>query len=175
METQKVEAICKHLSVVTLQAIRKKILRVPPDVYTYGVGEALIFWVADWLTGLQIIATDQVRLLIEEFAGNIITFGKALEEALAQEQLSVGPPVPKSMRLPMCKIGFLDRWQACMDGRDTFLDLKTGEVVPAIDRRPLETIAYNLTALYIRYTDLMHIEDIRATNDTRVKERGQHD
>lgn len=167
MLVQKVEAVCKHLSPVTMQAIRRKILQVPPEAENYSIGEALVFWTADWLTGVQIVAPDQVRLLIEEFAADIRKFGAALTEALKVPHS--GPPAHRVMRLPSAKIGFLDRWQACMDGRNTFLDLKTGEIVPVIDRRPLETIGYNLTALFIRYSDLMHIEELKTTSEQQAR------
>ena len=166
MQPQKVEAVCKHLSPVTLQAIRKKVLQVPDDCVEYTVGSALVFWVADWLTGLQILAADQVRLLIEEFSPDIIKFGVELEGALKIRSEDFRRP--RIMQLPCAKIGFLDRWQACMDGRDTFLDLKTGKSVPAIERRPLETIAYNLTALYLRYSNLMHVDDINQQRDKEM-------
>jgi hypothetical protein len=41
----------------------------------------------------------------------------------------------------------------CLDGSDDFLDLTTGEVVKGIKTMPLESIVYNLTMLYIKYSD----------------------
>lgn len=135
---QLVEAGCIELSPIFKQALKNKILKVPPGD-EYSAGEALVFWTADWLAGLKLVSADQLRLLMEELGQKVREFGDGLGD-------KADKPNP-----PSAKIGFLDRRYVCLDQYDKFLDLQTGEQIQAADKWPMETIAYNLTLLFMRY------------------------
>jgi hypothetical protein len=131
-------------------AIRTKILKHNRLVEEYNFGEALVFWLGDVLAGTHFVSPDQQRLVLEEFCDGICEFGKALGKDL---DTVLGRGMAEIKRLPVCKIGFLDRKLVCMDGQAFFLDITTGEKVPATDHMPLETLAYNLTTLSVRYNN----------------------
>jgi hypothetical protein len=149
MDAEAAEAICSRLSPLLKNTIRSKLLKAElPCQYTDG--EALLFWFADWMSGLKLVQPDQLRLVLETLAQQIISFGNAVGAAMVALD---GPRSIKGMRdLPVCKVGFLDREYVCMDGWDKFLELRTGETPPATNNMPVETIAYNLTSIFVRYT-----------------------
>lgn len=146
MKSTDVESICQYLPALLKKSIRKTLLKYekPPELYSSG--EALLLWAADWLTGTNIIKQDQLWTLLEEFSARIIEFGTVhLDKALITNQ-SI-----KNKSLPVCKLGFLDRNLACIDGCDKFINLTTGNVVSITNNWPIETIGFNLTALYLQY------------------------
>jgi hypothetical protein len=153
MEPGRVEGICQHLSAAVGAHIKYQILKTT-EPRNYTVGEALLFWLADWFTRINLLKQEQLIRLLDNFAPSIINFGAELEVALLRGNSARS--IKSALKLPMCKLGFLDRRVACMDGRDTFLDLETGESFPAKDRLPLETLAYNLTSLFVRYRTQMN-------------------
>ncbi len=106
------------------------------------------------MTRSNLLKTEQVWLLLDEYGGAISNFGSNF---LGDESLWVmSPKGNKAKKLPVCKLGFLDRKIVCMDGCDTFLDLETGNKQPVADLMPMETITYNLTAVFTRYHAQAH-------------------
>lgn len=152
-----VENTATSLSPLLVNIIKKRIIKTEASCMLYTHGEALLFWLADWLTLIKLLKPDQLQLLIEEFAPTITTFGTQLQKAEEDTPIDSLAQVKK---LPTCKVGFLDRRIACIDGRDTFLDLETGDTFPAVDRLPLETIGYNLTTLFLRYQNQMRVRSV---------------
>ncbi len=144
-----VENICSSLSPLLKNTIRNKILKLEEPATEYTCGEALVIWTADWLSRVMLLSADQLRLVLEEFVDNIIKAG----DELGYHMYRTPPTKDQEARkkYPVCKLGFLDRKLVCMDGRDTFVDLTTGNKTKAINSQPLETVAYNLTTLFIRY------------------------
>lgn len=140
----RVEEVCKNLSPLFKQAIKKNILDLAPSDSYYTFGEALIFWTADFLVTTKLLQPEQLRAAIEEFAGELQMFGSLLAGFRSQTNI-------KNVKLPSCKLGVLDRKLICMDGKKVFLDITTGATMPAINKNPLETISYNLTVLAFRY------------------------
>jgi hypothetical protein len=152
MKPEQVEAICHSLSPLLRNTIRSKILNCQSLPTTYTFGEALTFWVGDMLIGSKLVTSEQLRVILEEFSGRIVHFGNELQDVWLKEKPR---GLPEYKKLPICKIGFLDRRLVCMDGQAFFLDLTTGTRVPAADNWPLETLAYNLTMLFVRYNTKM--------------------
>lgn len=150
MNAAQTENLCTHLSPLLKNIIRSKILKLKEPSKTYNFGQALIFFLADMLTGSKLVTQDQLRVLLEEFSDRIVDFGIKLEAAWKAAPVS---NLRSFKSLPVCKIGFLDRQLVCIDGQDTFLDLNSGERVPSTDNLPLEVIAYNLTTLHVRYNN----------------------
>lgn len=150
MDSDKVERLCSNLSQLLKQAIRYKILKheEPRTDIAYHPWEAFHFWLTDMLASTKLLQQEQLRLVVEEFSNDFKTFGLTLQTALKDQ---VVKSVDKIKKLPVCKLGILDRRFICLDGRETFLDIQTGLLVPAIDNWPLETIAYNLTTMFVLY------------------------
>jgi hypothetical protein len=160
MLQMQVEALCTNLLPLTKNLIRTKILKYdrPPKIYTFG--EAVVFWLGDLLTGSKLVTSEQLRLLLEEFSDQLIyKFGNALQTAWVTD-------AEKGMkRLPSCKIGFLDRQYVCMDGIDFFLNLTTGETTKAVGISALETVAYNLTTLFVRYQQRLNSKSVQVNSE----------
>ncbi len=169
LSVNKVEGACKSLSTLCKSAIRKKLLVNDPNIKLtpseYSFGEALVFWVIDWLTRVKLLNAEQLQLVIQEFTAKITQFGNQLE---TQENQARFKSYSGLLTLPMCKLGFLDRKLMCMDGYDQFLDLETGDLVPATDNKPLEVIGYNLTVLFMRYhTQANRVKSCSAEQDLK--------
>jgi len=104
-------------------------------------GVALLFWVADFLSGTKLLDQDRIRLWAETFATPVLMAGDIIEREWYRQN--------KLKQLPRVKIGFLDRLIATMDGSSVFLNLETGQVSSAMKNlRPKETIMYDLGVLY---------------------------
>lgn len=144
MNVARVEGICSHLSSLFMKTIRIKILDLQEPLSTYSFGEALTFWLADNLISTKLVQTDQMREILEEFGDRLLGFGVALEQAWVRGTKEL-------RKLPLCKIGILDRRLICMDGVPFFFDIVTGQKKPATDDWPLETVVYNLTTLFVMY------------------------
>lgn len=139
-----VEDLCKNLTPLLKTIIRTKVI-TSLEPHTYTSGEALVFWLFDWLMKIKIASDTKVRLIIETFYGIIRSFGDDLGHYdKSSEKI-----------LPVCKIGICDRHIVCVDVSNRFLDLDTGLVIESIKKQPLETITYNLTTLYTRYANAL--------------------
>lgn len=152
MKPESVEDICPSLSQLFKNTIRIKILGHKSLPTTYSFGEALVFWLGDMLLGTKLTTEEQMRVIFEEFHERIKSFGDTLQEVWLKDKPANFSAYKK---LPICKIGFLDRRFVCMDGQQFFLDLTTGDRIPAADNWPLETLVYNLTTLFVRYRTKM--------------------
>lgn len=142
MNAAQVEKLCDNLTDLIKHTIRTKILKpASPDEYSFH--EALVFWLADWLYGSKLLQVDQLRLILEEFLPDLEMFGNMLETVWRDKK--------DAAKLPVCKLGFLDRKLACMDNDTKFLDLYTGEKTTSTNKMPLEVISYNLTTLFVKY------------------------
>jgi len=152
-----VEALCNSLSQAFKQSIKRNAIKLPPGAERCSPGEALVFWLADWLMKARLLGPDELRLVIDDLAGDVKTFGDGLAGCN-----NLGGRI---LKLPTAKLVFLDRRHVCLDGRPLFVDLKTGAVAEAIDYKPLETIAYNLTGLYLRYSQALKSPNLEPSED----------
>jgi hypothetical protein len=144
----KAEVVCKNLSVQQKNLIRNKILpRDPDQAPFYMPGEALVFWLADWLIPTKLIKPEMFRSVLEEIRLDVSIFGNVLYRSLRDFK--------DNTKLPVCKLGFLDRRYVCIEGRDTFFDSEREETVTKLTQMPFETVSYNLTVLYLRYVKEM--------------------
>jgi hypothetical protein len=147
MNAAQIESSCSHLSSLLINTIRTKILKKTELPKQYTFGEALVFFMADLLLGNKLLTAEQLRVVLEEFQDRIMTFGLDLESAW---YVATPKGIDDLKRLPVCKLGILDRQLVCMDGCDFFVNVTSGERVPAVNNMPLELIAYNLTTLFVR-------------------------
>ena len=154
MLSEIVLAACRRLSPLMSGVLTTKILKHKEPPLEFTPGEALLFWTADFLSAVGLLGQEQLWLVLDAFASKIVDFGNVLGTA----------PGPK---YPMCRFALLDRSMACFDGCDTFVDYQSGKAIPAFDAKPLETITYNLTAIWQRYR---HIAG-RPTRPADNKER----
>ena len=143
MQIQGVHTICKYTPVLLRNVILEKIVKTG-HTERYNPVAGLFLFIADYLVmdGLQ---SDTVRLLLEEFHDEIEAFGVLLGKALVQDGIT------DIKKLPVCKIGILDGKYACVDGKETMLDLQTGLKVTSLLVLPLRTTVYNLTGLLLKY------------------------
>jgi hypothetical protein len=108
---------------------------LPPEV-------CLWVWVADLLTSAPFEEFEQVRFILDTFRSHLLQFGRNIA-SMAQHQ-NVAVPV-----LAIC-----DRRFVILSGAEEICDLATGQLVKEKDVHPvvLETISYNLCAVWLRYT-----------------------
>lgn len=152
-----VESICKSLSPIALKVFKNNYFGKSTTDYTDG--EALLLFLYDWFTEIKLLKPQQLDLVIQEFRTDIENYGETLVKAIDAQHGSL-------KALPLCKIGFLDRALVCFDGKDIFLNIKTGEVTATTDKRPTETISYSLTSIYLHY-----MAEIKALRNANTKSR----
>lgn len=139
----KVEDACKKLKPIQKRYIAKSILKLTDDIKELTTYQSLVFWLTDWLVGTGIMEVEKIFLFVEHFSQLLNAFSSALEEAKDKDTF------------PVCRLGILDRQYICLDGSMDYLDLNTGDITTSIKLMPLETIVYNLTTLYTRYSNTL--------------------
>lgn len=151
-----IETSTANLSPVQ-KTILAKILGLTGDTLT--AGEAMVFWLADLLSWVRICDSDQQRLIIELFCKDIREHGERVHTAVVTRQ-----PV-----LPVSFIGFGDRHMVTITGQQVILDLNTGELKDlTLTEQLLETLNYNLTALYTRKYRALTKRQEEKTDESRV-------
>lgn len=139
LTSEVIEKSVHHLSKTQKAYLRKQHLTDNKTEDLSGV--ALIYWIADMLSMVNLIDSDQQRLLMEEFEKDLLKFGTELYKAVEDQNSD----------LPVFKLGFGDRLTAAVTGRKAALNLNTGEsLVNWKDSQFLETVNYNLTTLFVR-------------------------
>lgn len=117
-----------------------------------GPRGCMIVWVATFLSRLAWLAQEQWRLLIQECSadlGRIAVLFKDIQEDKVESYV----------------LSFVDGRYATWTGVTQFLNLETGDWVPALEHRGFEHIGYDLLTLAIR-------EDARCT---RIREHRNAD
>lgn len=101
-------------------------------------GQALLLWLAHWLAVTQPVPPDQQDLMLYALGGEVVSYGDSFEEKMR----SPGAVVPVGV------VSILDRTFAVVSGQKAFLCLEKGEYVDGLARPPVESISYNLAAMY---------------------------
>jgi hypothetical protein len=167
---------CRALTPIQQQNICRLVLSLttgPADDEPVETWHALVLWVADTLTRVRICTPDQLMLLLPVVRDGILQFAVKLDTYL--ERCKAGE---QGVSLVAHHLGFCDRRYVTLTGLDTLLDLQTGEVVDKLPVKPLETVGYDLVALYIRRVaecDAVPEAETNAADNTENETAGSQD
>lgn len=102
-------------------------------------GEALLLWLADLMSVRATLHPGHQEVLLSELGADVVRYGTALAEALAS-----GSP-----ELPVGLLSVGNGRMATVSGRDGAFDLGRGEWVHGVKTFPMESVTYNLAAIYV--------------------------
>lgn len=171
-----VRSQCRALTQIQQQNICRLVLSLtsgPADDEPAETWHALLLWAADTLMQVRICTPDQVMLLLPVIRDGILEFAVKLDTYL--ERCKQGE---QDVSLVAHHLGFCDRRYVTLTGLDTLLDLQTGAVVDKLPVKPLETVGYDLVALYIRRVaecDAVPEAGTNATDNTENEAAGSQD
>jgi len=95
-------------------------------------GEAMLVWTAAALAARQPVSEEKQETLVTLLADKLVAIGN---------RLSAGSDVAAFLVIN-------DLTLVVVSGMDCFLDLRTGDFVPAVNRPSMETTAFNLTEIF---------------------------
>jgi hypothetical protein len=135
-----------RLPPLRLRRIAKLVLgytSIPLDESELSSGEFLVLLVAALLVSRRLVGESEQDLILEELGVAIKDFGDRL--------VSSG-----GSKLPVAQLVLLDTRYARLSGREGCLDLRTGVTLPRPATAPVEAVAFDLTALYVRAIRAAH-------------------
>lgn len=135
---KEVEATTSNLTPLQRRNIRR-LLRLDENALM-SAGDALVYWVADMLSGTHVCDEASAAFILTDVASDLASFGDKLARALAAAD----------DKTPVMFISFGDRRYVSVSGRVSFVDLKTGSDVDSLKVQFVEAVTYNLTALFVR-------------------------
>lgn len=97
-----------------------------------GPGAALLVWLDAMLRARRPADADRLDLLLEVYAADVARAGEEAEAGADRQALLV----------------LVDGTFAVVSGRDGCLDLRSGRQRKRMPQPPIESVTYNLTALY---------------------------
>lgn len=106
--------------------------------------ELLLLWLMQIVTTRLRLADTAVFALLRRYLSLLAQHAAALEAGLRARQ---GSGAPVSVEL--YHVGFADGRYATCTGATGFLDVETGETLTQLPQQAIETVAYNLSTLFV--------------------------
>lgn len=141
-------SVCSAMTPVQRRNVCRLVLSLttgPADTDEAETWQAVTIWAADLLLRVRICTSEQLLMLLPEIREPIVRFGATLDDF--REQRAAGQ---SDIQLQATHLGFCDRRHVTFTGWQKLLDLQTGELVDKLPVKPLETVGYDLAALYVR-------------------------
>lgn len=141
-------AACRALTVVQRRNLCRLVLAItdgPADTAEVETWQAIVIWCADTLASTRLCSPDQQMMLLTELRDAFVTAGGLLDNCKDQRAHGV-----EDVSVPAMHVGFIDRRFVTVTAEKRMLDLQTGEKIAKLPHKPLETVAYDLTVIYLR-------------------------
>jgi hypothetical protein len=163
---ESIRPTCPALSPSQIASVFTLVLRyehVPPDTQELMPGEWMMLWTADLLSRLN-MSTPEARLMIlkrfhRELVTHALTLFAASREGKATEAMH---------------LGFADRRFVRSTRSKAYFDYTTLTTVDELPHEPLETIAYNVTVLFIRrLAECRRVQQGATVNESQQGQQAQ--
>lgn len=109
-----------------------------PSTDYVEAGHALFLWLHEWLRKFLPVEPEAIQLLLRTFQSSIVDYGEEVAFALSK---------PDGLRVSQILVANFRH--AGISGSDSFLDLRTGQLVVGLNRAACVVVSFNLCEIYL--------------------------